>query len=135
MPIDPTKVLELLTALAAGGILTMVVKALVDKSKSKAEAKKISVESEVAIVEIAMKMADKLQTSLKTLEEKTEDLARKNLKLEHELSELRISNINLLREVEALKRQNDDLERTCNVLIKENTHLKVELENCIKKEL
>lgn len=135
MPVDVTKVIELLTALAAGGILTMVVKSLVEKSKNKAEAKKISVESEVAIVEIAMKMADKLQNSLKTLEDKTEDLARKNLKLEHELSELRISNINLLREVEALKRQNDDLERTCSVLIKENTHLKIELENCIKKEI
>lgn len=135
MPVDITKVIELLTALAAGGLLTMVVKSLVEKSKNKAEAKKISVESEVAIVEIAMKMADKLQNSLKTLEDKTEDLARKNLKLEHELSELRISNINLLREVEALKRQNDDLERTCSVLIKENTHLKIELENCIKKEI
>lgn len=135
MPVDVTKVIELLTALAAGGLLTMVVKSLVEKSKNKAEAKKISVESEVAIVEIAMKMADKLQNSLKTLEDKTEDLARKNLKLEHELSELRISNINLLREVEALKRQNDDLERTCSVLIKENTHLKIELENCIKKEI
>jgi hypothetical protein len=135
MPVDATKILELLTALAAGGILTMVIKAIVNKSKNKAEAKKISVESEVAIVEIAMKMADKLQTSLKILEDKTEDLARKNLKLEQELSELRISNINLLREVEALKRQNDDLERTCSVLIKENTNLKVELENCIKKEV
>lgn len=135
MPVDVTKVIELLTALAAGGILTMVVKSLVEKSKNKAEAKKIAVESEVAIVEIAMKMADKLQNSLKVLEDKTEDLARKNLKLEHELSELRISNINLLREVEALKRQNDDLERTCSVLIKENTHLKIELENCIKKEI
>lgn len=135
MSVDFTKVIELLTALAAGGLLTMVVKSLVEKTKNKAEAKKISVESEVAIVEIAMKMADKLQNSLKVLEDKTEDLARKNLKLEHELSELRISNINLLREVEALKRQNDDLERTCSVLIKENTHLKIELENCIKKEI
>jgi len=125
----------LLTALAAGGILTMVVKALVDKNKTKAEAKKIAVEGEISLVEMAMKMTDKLQNSLKSLEDKTEDLARKNLKLEHELSELRLSNINLLREIEALKRQNDDLERTCSVLIKENNHLRVELENCIKKEV
>jgi len=135
MPIDPAKLLELLTALAAGGIVTVIVKALVNRNKNKAEAKRISVEGEVAIVEVAMKMADKLQNSLRNLEEKTEDLARKNLKLEQELSELRISNINLLREVEALKRQNDDLERTCSVLIKENTNLKIELENCIKKEI
>jgi DNA repair exonuclease SbcCD ATPase subunit len=135
MPLELSKVLELLTALAAGGILTMVVKALVDKNKSKAEAKKIAVEGEISLVEMAMKMTDKLQNSLKSLEDKTEDLARKNLKLEHELSELRLSNINLLREIEALKRQNDDLERTCSVLIKENNHLRVELENCIKKEV
>ncbi len=113
----------------------MVVKALVDKNKTKAEAKKIAVEGEISLVEMAMKMTDKLQNSLKSLEDKTEDLARKNLKLEHELSELRLSNINLLREIEALKRQNDDLERTCSVLIKENNHLRVELENCIKKEV
>jgi|688.fasta_scaffold00026_5 hypothetical protein len=135
MSLDLSKVLELLTALAAGGILTMVVKALVDKNKTKAEAKKIAVEGEISLVEMAMKMTDKLQNSLKSLEDKTEDLARKNLKLEHELSELRLSNINLLREIEALKRQNDDLERTCSVLIKENNHLRVELENCIKKEV
>jgi predicted RNase H-like nuclease (RuvC/YqgF family) len=135
MSLDLSKVLELLTALAAGGILTMVVKALIDKNKSKAEARKIAVDGEIALVEMAMRMTDKLQTSLKSLEDKTEDLARKNLKLEHELSELRLSNINLLREIEALKRQNDDLERTCSVLIKENNHLRVELENCIKKEV
>lgn len=112
----------------------MAIRLVMDRSKSNAEAKKIAVDGQVAIVEIAMKMADKLQASLKVLEDKTQDLERRNLKLEHELSELRISNINLLREVEALKRQNEDLEKTCGVLVRENTHLKVELENCIKKE-
>lgn len=135
MTLDPSKVLELLTALAAGGILTAVVKAWVDRGKSQAEAGKIAVEGELSLVEMAMRMTDKLQGSLKNLEDKTEELARKNLKLEQELSELRLSNINLLREIEALKRQNDDLEKTCGVLIKENNHLRVELDNCIKKEL
>jgi len=128
------KLFELFVALITGGVLTIMLKGYFERSKIKAEAKSIAVESDTKLIDVAMRMADKLETSLKTLETKTEDLAKKNIKLEHELSELRLSNINLLREVEALKRQNDDLERTCGVLIKENTHLKVELENCIKKE-
>lgn len=134
MNFEIAKLWDIFAALAAGGAITMAIKLVMDRSKNNAEAKKIAVDGQVAIVEIAMKMADKLQASLKVLEDKTQDLERRNLKLEHELSELRISNINLLREVEALKRQNEDLERTCGVLVRENTHLKVELENCIKKE-
>ena len=135
MDLTSAKLVELFVALMTGGVLTMVVKSIVERNKTKAEANSIAVESDTKLIDVAMRMADKMETSLKNLEVKTEDLAKKNLKLEHELSELRISNINLLREVEALKRQNDDLERTCGVLIRENTHLKVELENCIKKEI
>lgn len=135
MEFTTSKLFELFAALMTGGVITMVVKGILERGKTKAEAKSIAVESDTKLIDVAMRMADKLENSLKTLEVKTEDLAKKNIKLEHELSELRLSNINLLREVEALKRQNDDLERTCGVLIKENTHLKVELENCIKKEI
>ena len=134
MDLTSAKLFELFVALMTGGVITMLVKGILERKKTRAEANSIAVESDTKLIDVAMRMADKLENSLKNLEVKTEDLARKNLKLEHELSELRISNINLLREVEALKRQNDDLERTCGVLIKENTHLKVELENCIKKE-
>jgi predicted RNase H-like nuclease (RuvC/YqgF family) len=129
------KVLELLLALVAGGTVSVFVKGYWDKSKSTAETKKISAEGESKIVDVALRMANKLEDSLKALEIKTEDLAKKNLKLEYELSELRLSNINMVKEIEALKIQNNDLEKTCKVLIKENTHLKIELENCIKKEL
>ena len=92
-------------------------------------------DGEGKIVEVALRMANKLENSLTALELKTDDLAKKNLKLEQELGEIRLSNINLLREVEALKRQNGDLESICGVLVRENTHLKVELDNCIKKEI
>lgn len=134
MSVSPDQVLELLTALAAGGIITMVVGSIVNRSKTKAEAKKLAAEGEATIVNIAMKMADKLQASVTALEEKTEVMVQKNLKLEQELVELRISNINLSREIGDLKVQNDALVRTCDGLIRENTYLKVELENCIKKE-
>jgi hypothetical protein len=134
METELSKVLELLMALAAGGAVSVFIKGYWDKSKSMAEARKISAEGESKIVDVALRMANKLEDSLKALEEKTEGLAKKNLKLEHELSELRLSNINMVKEIEALKIQNNDLERTCSVLIKENTHLKIELENCIKKE-
>jgi len=134
MEIEVSKLLELLTALAAGGAVSVFAKGYWDKSKSIAEAKRISAESEVKIVDVALRMADKLEDSLKVLEQKTDELGKKNLKLEYELSELRISNVNMIKEIEALKNQNNDLEKTCSVLIKENTHLKVELENCIKKE-
>ena len=105
------------------------------KFKTAAVARQISAEGESKIVDVAIRMAEKLEASVRRLEERTEELVRKNLKLEQELGEIRLSNINLLREVEALKRQNDDLERTCSALVRENTHLRVELDNCIKKEI
>ena len=132
---DTVKLLELFMALSAGGVLTMLIRAIMERSKNNAEARKITADGEGKIVEVALRMANKLENSLTALEMKTDDLAKKNLKLEQELGEIRISNINLLREVEALKRQNGDLESICGVLVRENTHLKVELDNCIKKEI
>lgn len=134
LDVDSSKVLELLIAVATGGALTMGIKALASKGKMQAEANRINTQSNASIVDVALKMTERLQASMTNLEVRTEELARKNLRLEQELSEIRLSNLNLSREMETLKRQNDDLERTCGVLIKENTHLKVELENCIKKE-
>jgi hypothetical protein len=132
---DSAKLLELFVALSAGGVLTMLIRAIMERSKNNAEARKITADGEGKIVEVALRMANKLENSLTALELKTDDLAKKNLKLEQELGEIRLSNINLLREVEALKRQNGDLESICGVLVRENTHLKVELDNCIKKEI
>ena len=132
---DTVKLLELFMALSAGGVLTMLIRAIMEKSKNNAQARKITADGEGKIVEVALRMANKLENSLTALELKTDDLAKKNLKLEQELGEIRLSNINLLREVEALKRQNGDLESICGVLVRENTHLKVELDNCIKKEI
>lgn len=132
---DTVKLLELFMALSAGGVLTMLIRAIMERSKNNAEARKITADGEGKIVEVALRMANKLENSLTALELKTDDLAKKNLKLEQELGEIRLSNINLLREVEALKRQNGDLESICGVLVRENTHLKVELDNCIKKEI
>lgn len=131
---DSSKFFELLLAVVTGGALTVGIKALATKGKTQAEANRINAQGDASIVDIALKMTERLQSSLINLEVRTEELARKNIRLEHELSEIRLSNLNLSREIETLKRQNDDLERTCSVLIKENTHLKVELENCIKKE-
>ena len=132
---DVTKLLELFVALSAGGVLTMLIRAIMERSKNNAEARKITADGEGKIVEVALRMATKLEDSLTALELKTDDLAKKNLKLEQELGEIRLSNINLLREMETLKRQNGDLESICGVLVRENTHLKVELDNCIKKEI
>jgi chromosome segregation ATPase len=134
LDLDSSKLFELLLAFVTGGALTVGIKALVSRGKLQAEAHRIQAQGNASIVEAALRMTNQVQTSLAALEVKTEELSRKNLKLEHEVSELRVSNINLLREIEAVKRQNDDLERTCGVLLKENTHLRVELENCIKKE-
>ena len=134
LDLESSKLMELLLAFATGGALTVGIKALVSRGKIQAEANRINVQGNVAIVEAALKMTNQVQASLAALEVKTDELSRKNLKLELEVSELRVSNINLLREIEAVKRQNDDLEKTCGVLLKENTNLRVELENCIKKE-
>ena len=106
-----------------------------DRGRRTAEARKIKVESDVSLIDVAMRMADKLQSSLQALEAKTETLEKKNVILDQELLDIRISNLNLSREIETLKKQNSDFEITCNVLIRENTNLRVELDNCIKKEI
>lgn len=129
---DWAEILKLCIASAAGGTLGMFIKATMDKHKTKAETKKLSAESEGLIVQVALRMAEKLESSVKILEEKTENLSNKNVKLEHELAEIRLSNISMVREMEVLKKQNDGLSQTCDILIRENTSLKVELDNCIK---
>lgn len=86
-------------------------------------------------MEIALRMTDKFETTVKSLEEKTKKLEDKNLQLETELGQIRLTNLTTVRELEKLKIQNDELEKTCTVLLRENTNLKLELENCIKKEL
>ena len=133
--LDMAKILEIVIALAAGGVLTVLIRVMVDKGHRTAEARKIKVESDVSLVDVAMRMADKLQSSLQALEAKTETLEKKNVILDQELLDIRISNLNLSREIETLKKQNSDFEITCNVLIRENTNLRVELDNCIKKEI
>lgn len=85
-------------------------------------------------MEIALRMTDKFETTVKSLEEKTKKLEDKNLQLETELGQIRLTNLTTVRELEKLKIQNDELEKTCTVLLRENTNLKLELENCIKKE-
>lgn len=79
-------------------------------------------------------MTDKFETTIKNLEDKTKQLENKNLQLETELGQIRMSHLTTVKELEKLKIQNDELEKTCTVLIRENTNLKLELENCIKKE-
>ena len=133
--LDLAKILEIVIALAAGGVLTVLIRVIVDRGRRTAEARKIKVESDVSLVDVAMRMADKLQSSLQALEAKTEILEKKNVILDQELLDIRISNLNLSREIETLKKQNSDFEITCNVLIRENTNLRVELDNCIKKEI
>ena len=133
--LDMAKILEIVIALAAGGVLTVLIRVIVDRGRRTAEARKIKVESDVSLIDVAMRMADKLQSSLQTLEAKTETLEKKNVILDQELLDIRISNLNLSREIETLKKQNSDFEITCNVLIRENTNLRVELDNCIKKEI
>lgn len=85
-------------------------------------------------MEIALRMTDKFETTVKSLEEKTKKLEDKNLQLEIELGQIRLTNLTTVKELEKLKIQNDELEKTCTVLLRENTNLKLELENCIKKE-
>lgn len=133
--LDLAKILEIVIALAAGGVLTVLIRVIVDRGRRTAEARKIKVESDVSLIDVAMRMADKLQSSLQALEAKTEILEKKNVILDQELLDIRISNLNLSREIETLKKQNSDFEITCNVLIRENTNLRVELDNCIKKEI
>lgn len=133
--LDLAKILEIVIALAAGGVLTVLIRVIVDRGRRTAEARKIKVESDVSLIDVAMRMADKLQSSLQALEAKTETLEKKNVILDQELLDIRISNLNLSREIETLKKQNSDFEITCNVLIRENTNLRVELDNCIKKEI
>jgi glutamine synthetase type III len=134
MELSTDRVIELLVALSAGGVLTAVITYFSTRSKSDAEARKTHIDGEVSLMEIALRMTDKFETTVKSLEEKTKKLEDKNLQLETELGQIRLTNLTTVRELEKLKIQNDELEKTCTVLLRENTNLKLELENCIKKE-
>lgn len=134
MELSTDRVIELLVALSAGGVLTAVITYFSTRSKSDAEARKTHIDGEVSLMEIALRMTDKFETTVKSLEEKTKKLEDKNLQLEIELGQIRLTNLTTVKELEKLKIQNDELEKTCTVLLRENTNLKLELENCIKKE-
>ena len=131
---DTTKGLELLLALIAGGVITAALNAVFNRNKITAEAKKIRAESDVALIDVALRMTDRLQQAMVTLEFKTENLAKGNAKLEFDLAEMKIRNLNMSQEIELLKRRNDELEKTCTYLSRENNTLRQDLENCIKKD-
>ena len=131
---ESKEIMELLLALIAGGVITSIVKAFVDRKKVDADAKKTKAEGDVTLIEIALKMTDRFQQSINSLEIKTENLMKNNLKLEQELVEIRSKNLFLSQEIQALKIKNTDLDHTCEVLMRENTKLKSDLDNCIKKE-
>ena len=131
MELTFAKVLELFVALAAGGVITALLQALINRNRDSAEAKKLVADRDGKIVDIALKMTHKLETSLKELEGKTEGLVKKNQELETELLKIKLSNETLSREVDGLKEHNKSLQETCNVLVKENLELKVALDNCI----
>ena len=128
------KFVEIILALVAGGVITALVKGILDRKKSNAEAEKVKAEGDVTLIDIALKMTDRFQQSIISLEAKTENLIKNNIKLEQELTEIRIKNLNLSKEIELLKNKNIDLDHTCSILMRENTTLKLELENCIKKD-
>lgn len=134
MDFPADRVIELLVALSAGGVLTAVLGHFANRHKSNAEVKKLHIDGEISLMEIALRMTDKFETTIKNLEDKTKQLENKNLQLETELGQIRMSHLTTVKELEKLKIQNDELEKTCTVLIRENTNLKLELENCIKKE-
>lgn len=113
MFLDQGSVMELLMALTAGGVLTVVIKSFVDRKKSNAEAKKLSVESEGYLSDLALRMADRLQHSMTAMEAKVDTLVK---------------------EIDLLKRRNNELDETCRLLSSENVELKAALEKCIKKD-
>lgn len=134
MSIESKEVMELVLALIAGGVITAIVKAFVDRKKVDADAKKVKAESDVTLIDIALKMTDRFQQSIISLEAKTENLVKSNIRLEQELIDIRSKNLVLSHEIHALKAKNADLDHTCGILMRENTKLKIDLENCIKKD-
>jgi thioesterase domain-containing protein len=127
------KAVELLLALVAGGAITAVVKGLLSRKKTNADADKAKAEGDATLIDIALKMTDRFQQSIVSLEAKTENLMKSNVRLESDLVEIRRENINLTREIDMLKSKNQDLDLTCSRLMRENLELRSELENCIKK--
>lgn len=131
MSVEPF--VEILLALVAGGASTAAIKGIMDRRKINADADKSKAEGDATLIEVALKMTDRFQQSIVSLETKTENLLKSNTKLESELLDIRRENINLTREIDLLKSKNHDLDQTCAMLMRENTELKLALENCIKK--
>ena len=128
-----SEVIEILLALVAGGAVTALVNGFLGRKKVHADAQKTKAEGDVTLIDIALKMTDRFQQSIVTLEAKTENLMKSNLKLEGDLVEIRRENLMLNRDIDMLKSKNQDLDSTCSRLMRENLELKSELENCIKK--
>jgi predicted RNase H-like nuclease (RuvC/YqgF family) len=128
---DP--IIEIVLALVAGGASTAAIKGILDRKKVHADADKAKAEGDATLIEVAMKMTDRFQQSIISLEARTENLSKSNIKLENELLEIKRENLNLTKDIELLKSKNYDLDKTCAILMRENTELKLELENCIKK--
>lgn len=120
MGIDITSVTSTIIALLGGGVIGVVIKALIEKTKINAEANSTNIKS---LLEIDQRMNERMAR----LEERVADLEKENYKLKSE-------KLSLEKESHKLKSKIVDLEEENKRLLEENTELKTIIDIMNKKE-
>ena len=120
MAIDTASIISAIVGLFGGGVIGVIIKALIEKKKINAEATDTSIRS---LLEIDQRMNERMAK----LEERVADLERENYKLKTE-------NISLEKESYKLKSKITELKEEIERLRAENEELKINLEKYTKKK-
>ena len=88
MEISDNTWINFAVAAVSGGAATAIIQSVVNRRRSKAEINAIDAKSEIGIANTAFQMIDRLQKSLKDLEEKIHKLEQSNQELNKRVSDL-----------------------------------------------
>ena len=109
--------LPTLISLVGGGAFATIAVALINRRKTNAEAKDISLKGEFRIVDAAGALADSMR---KELERQAQVIAQ----LQQDMAGVKRTNRELQREIDELRTENRSLKARCSHLEEENERLK-----------
>lgn len=133
MEISDNTWINFAVAAVSGGAATAIIQSVVNRRRSKAEINAIDAKSEIGIANTAFQMIDRLQKSLKDLEEKIHKLEQSNQELNKRVSDLDSHNQQLASDLQLKIDKSVELEKVNNALLRTLTETRLKLDDCLEK--
>ena len=133
MEISDNTWINFAVAAVSGGAATAIIQSVVNRRRSKAEINAIDAKSEIGIANTAFQMIDRLQKSLKDLEEKIHKLEQSNQELNKRVSDLDSHNQQLASDLQLKIDKSVELEKVNNALLRTLTETRLKLDYCLEK--